>query len=39
MKGPHMQTADIMDFIVQNKFWIAVAVPFVIAVIVIKIMG
>jgi len=34
-----MQTSDVMDFIVQHKFWLAVAVPFVIAVIVIKIIG
>ena len=34
-----MTSSDIMEFIVQYKFWLAVAVPIVIAIIVIKILG
>ena len=34
-----MTGADIMQFVSENKFWIAVAVPVVIAVIVMKILG
>ena len=34
-----MTGADIMEFVMANKFWLAVAVPVVIAIIVIKILG
>lgn len=34
-----MDMATIMDFVVEHKFWLAVAAPVVIAGIVIKILG
>ncbi len=34
-----MTGSDIMEFVSANKFWLAVAVPVVIAVIVIKILS
>ncbi len=34
-----MQASDIMDFVIQHKFWFAVAVPVVIAIVVMKILG
>lgn len=34
-----MTSNDIMDFVIQNKFWLAVAVPVVIAIVVVKIIS
>lgn len=34
-----MTIDDVMEFIVEYKFWLAVAVPIVIAIIVVKILG
>lgn len=34
-----MDASDIMSFVVEHKFWFAVAVPVVIAIIVMKILG
>jgi hypothetical protein len=34
-----VEASDIMNFVIQHKFWFAVAVPVVIAIIVIKILG
>ncbi len=34
-----MTLNDVMDFVVEYKFWLAVAVPVVIAIIVVKILG
>ena len=33
-----MDAATIMEFIVAHKWWLAVAIPFVLAIIVIKIL-
>lgn len=34
-----MDMVTVMDFVVEHKFWLAVATPIVIAVIVMKILG
>jgi hypothetical protein len=34
-----MQMADVMEFVVEHKFWLAAAVPIVLAIIVVKILG
>jgi len=34
-----MEISEIMDFVVEHKFWFAVAVPFVLGAIVVKILG
>ncbi len=32
-------SADVMEFVKANKFWLAVAVPFVIGIVVVKILN
>ena len=34
-----MDMTDVIQFIQEHKFWLAVAVPVVIAIIVVKILG
>lgn len=34
-----MTASDVMAFVSEHKFWLAVAVPVVIAIIVMKILG
>lgn len=34
-----MDSSDIIEFVQEYKFWIAVAVPVVIGIIVVKILG
>ncbi len=34
-----MNLADVFQFVQEHKFWLAVAVPVVVAIIVIKILG
>lgn len=31
--------ADVMEFVKEHKFWLAVAVPFVIGIVVVKILS
>ncbi len=31
--------ADVMEFVKEHKFWLAVAVPFVIGIVVVKILN
>lgn len=34
-----MTAHDVLQFVAEHKFWLAVAVPVVIAIIVVKILG
>jgi len=34
-----MSTVDVIEFVQANKFWLAAAVPLVIAIVVVKFLG